>query len=129
MEPSRHQVIPSPPVFMYYSNYERSSGSGRDAKMSIAVSEFIVIATVLFLATARDRVNWKTMHDWGIIDRGGVLVRFPVGYHDHVTRSGFLSLVKRSSFDLSLYLMAFERLNDIDWKMGPIWKVKARAEM
>lgn len=67
--------------------------------MYIAVSEFKFMTIMPFLETGRDGVYWKVMNYWRIIDRGGVLIPFNDGNYDHVTGSGFLSIVTRSGFD------------------------------
>lgn len=67
-----------------------SEGRSREQVMSIVVSEFVVMTTNSFLATARDDVHWKATKHWGVVERGGVLVTFNIGYYDHIGRSSFL---------------------------------------
>lgn len=46
LETSPHLTVPTPPVFAYYSQVARGYIRGREAVMSISVSEFVVMTIV-----------------------------------------------------------------------------------
>lgn len=77
----------------------------REAVIYISVSEFVFMTTIFFLETARDGVHCNATNDWILVDRGSVLVPLRFGNYDHISRSSFLSIVKRSDIDPSLALM------------------------
>lgn len=88
----------------------------RDVFMSIAVSEFLVMTELSFVAAASSGVLFKSKIDDGILTYEAGLVPLPVGFLEQVCADIFMSILNETDFDMVRALLAFTRVTEIDWR-------------
>lgn len=108
-------VVSSPPVFAYYSNYVLAGGLFYEVVMKIAVSEFLILTTMYFVADVCDGVLFRASIYRRVSDYECIIAPLPAGYIDHIGHTEFFRIVEDSSFDGSLDMFAYERSGEIDW--------------
>lgn len=118
-EPSRFLLCPSPSVYAYHS-FESLHGSEAEKSLvsAIAVSEFIVIATMCFLRCARDGVDFVSRAfdpriRTGLDNRLGILTPLPKDLRGLIMSFNVFHIVRASSFDVALSLLELQRTAEI----------------
>lgn len=109
-------AVPTPQIFAYFSDVSLQHGGGAPAILHIAITEYMIIALLRFIAAVRDgAVGVACNHPQMGDKRRGVLVPLPSCDRRKIDDICLLEILFGRGFGPVASLIAYSRSSQVDW--------------